>query len=288
MLRADIPFSRDDANRFLPWMVALMAAITTLMLCVSLTLSQWVATHRTGTGNTITVQLPARSDQARDPREVVVQLEQIPGIKNATLLSTSEVRSLVQPWLGDGIALDKLAVPSVIDLTMVKPGAVDIREFRTKLNNIAPGATVDTHELWVEKFAQFNRAMQVGMMLLAVCIFAALAGMMIFTARASMKLHASTVRLLHGIGADDGYIAKQFQQNGLMLALRGAVPGVALAGLLYASLGIYIASLDAPVLPSLRFTTAHFALLVLLPAICAGIAAFSVRYATLAQLKTLP
>lgn len=284
MLRPDIPFARDDANRFLPWMIALMAVITGLMLCLGATLGQWVAHQRGGAQQNFSVQIP----QAADGEKALALVERAEGVKRARLVPPAEVRALVEPWLGSGEALKDIGFPALIDVDMAAPGAVDLPALQAKLADALPGASLDAQELWVEKFARFNHALQAAMAALAACILAALAGMMIFVARASMKLHASTVRLLHAIGADDGYIARQFQANAVNLALRGAVPGVVASAAAYGALGLYIARLDAPMLPPLGFSLTHVLLLAALPVACGVIALLSVRYATLGQLGKLP
>lgn len=293
MFKADIPFARDDANRFLPWMIALMCGIAALMLCLGLTLGGWAGAERMAADENITVQVPFSGDkQEHKVKQVIAALEKNGIAKGIRVLTNTEVQTLVAPWLGSGIDMKELPAPTVMEVAVISGGARKESTLLAKLSKdltaIDNAITIDTQEAWAEKFAAFSRTLQGGVYILAICIIISLGGMMIFTSRAAMKLHASTVHLLHSIGADDRYIARQFQNNTMLLALRGAVPGSLCAGLAYALLGAYATRLDAPLLPSLTLTGAHIALLVALPLICAAISFIAVRYSTLAQLRLLP
>lgn len=287
MLRSDIPFSRDDANRFLPWMVALMCGITALMLCVGITLGHWVHGQQRHASAAFTVQVPPQGERHNQVVKAVMdELEHAEGVSSARLLQNEEVQALVEPWLGGSDAVRALPLPSVIEASA--DGQPDYAGLTHRLHTLAPDISVDTQEIWADKFSRLSRALQTVAYGLALFIVAALAGMMVFAARAAMKLHADTVTLLHAVGADDSYIARQFQTNALRLALWGAVPGTLAAGAAYALFALYAARLNAPMMPDLSPGLAHILMLVLLPAACCTVSMVAVRLATLAQLRLLP
>ena len=269
-------------------MIGLMSAMATLMLCLGLTLDTWMGPAAASLRDTLSVQIPAQANREQAEKRVAAALERLPEARNVRLLSDTEVTALVRPWLGlDDAALNHLDLPAVFEVSLTHQ-AGDASALQRQLNTLAPGTTVDTQAEWAEKFARLTHAVQIILYALAASIVAALTGMMVFTSRAAMKLHAGTVRMLHAIGADDSYIARQFQQNALALSLRGAVPGVCAAGLGYAALGFYISRLDAPALPPLTLTFHHLAMLAALPFACACVAWVAVRIATFAQLSHLP
>lgn len=287
MLRSEIPFSRDDANRFLPWMVAMMCAITALMLCVGLTFGHWVQDRRGEAGSTFIVQIPPQGEKHEQTVHLVTEiLDENTHVQNARLLSADEVRALVEPWLGGDSVVRALPLPSVIQAE--NDGGLDFAALAKQLKDIAPDISVDTQEIWAEKFARLSTALQAGAFGFALCIALALAGMMAFTSRVAMKLHADTVTLLHSIGAEDRYIARQFQANAMALALRGALPGTIVAGVAYALFGIYAAQLDAPLMPNFLPGLSHLFVLMLLPAACCVVSIIAARHAALAQLRLLP
>jgi cell division transport system permease protein len=287
MLKTEIPFARDDANRFLPWMIALMCGITALMLCVGITLGEWVKSQPGKMEGRFTVQVPYQGDgQAAMLKKVLAEIKETPGLIDVKALRDEDVRKLVEPWLGENEAIRNLPMPSVIEGRA--DAATDFNALAHKLQRIAPEISVDTQALWAEKFSRLSTALQASMFALAAIIIGALAGMMVFTARAAMKLHADAVQLLHSVGADDKYIAKQFQANALTLALSGAVPGTLGAALLYALFAFYTNRLDAPIMPNVMLGAPHVLMFLLLPAVCCAVGVLSVRISATAQLKLLP
>lgn len=288
MLKTDIPFARDDANRFLPWMIALMSAIAALMLLTGITFGQWVAGQQGHYNQTLTVQVPPQEERTDAVlKQVAAVLSKTPGLGNTTMLDEEQVRALVQPWLGNDAAVKSLPLPTVIDAEILSETSPDIPALERRLRAIAADISVDTQALWAEKFSSLSRVLQTGLYGLAVFVIAALGGMMVFTARAAIKLHSGTVLLLHTIGAEDAYIARQFQANALRLAIRGAVPGTLLAGVVYIGFGFYASHLDAPLLPGMVLSFSHILILFLLPLACCGVSLLAVRAATMAQLRKL-
>src|SRR6185295_7663534 len=147
------------------------------------------------------------------------------------------------------------------------------------------GVEVDAHERWIASFSDFSAAMQLLIAMLAAIIVGGMSLMIAFTSRASLKLHAKTVHLLHSIGAEDEYITRQFQHEALLLTLRGAVPGCIAAGFAYWIAGSYMASLPSSMLPSLAITVPHLGLLVLMPVLCGLVAWMAARLSVIKQLQ---
>ena len=70
-------------------------------------------------------------------------------------------------------------------------------------------------------------------------------GTVIFTTRTGLAVHQEAIEVLHLIGAQDSYIARQFATRALMLALRGGLIGLALAVPTLIAIGILSAAMDA-------------------------------------------
>lgn len=293
MIRPDIPFAKDDANRFLPWMIGLNSALAALMLFLGITLGQWAALNARGLTNEMTVQVPQQGERHS---MVLTQVRQIlaatPVIEESRELAEVEVQKMLEPWLGESIEADALPLPTVIKLRL-RGGQEDKAEsignaLKEKLQVVAPDITLDARAVWAQKFSRFSTLVQGAVFFIALSVLAALAGMMVFSARATMKLHERTVGLLHSIGAPDAYIARQFQQNALLLTLRGALAGTLAAGALYLIILAYAISLDLPLAARLNFTAWHVAVLLVLPCIAAVVAMASTRASVMAKLEEWP
>lgn len=286
-LRTDIPFSRDDANRFLPWIVALMVCLTALMVSVGLSLGQSLSARHASLSREITVQLPAElGDEAKARAKKA--LAAAPGIGVVEEASEADIREMISPWIDDAQLAAALPIPTVLRATFARSLQPDVPAIVKALKAIDPRIAADTHAVWAEKFNRFSRAVQLGLYTLASFILATLAAMVVFTAREAMKLHRRTVLLLHAIGADDRYIARQFQSNACAVTLTGAVIGTLAGTLIFSLSGWYTRALDAPILPDFAPGGAHALALILLPPACALLALVSARLAVLSQLRRLP
>lgn len=285
--RSDIPFASDDSHRFLPWLIGVMACLATLLLCVGVTINGWIISHNSNYSGSFTVNVPAGlSDADSKIGKVQDNLKKITGVTDVSKLTDGQVKDLLKPWLGNDDTLDSLPLPVVIDVTMDSAAAhPDYASLQKTLAAIAPGTEIDAHERWVSAFADFSATAQFLMTVFAVLILSSMGVMIAFTSRASLKLHAKTVHLLHAIGAEDRYIARQFQGEAFKLVLPGAALGCLAAGFIYWAIGIYITSLPASLMPSLSMRKAHLILLLMMPPLCAFAACAVSRWSVMRQLQ---
>ena len=88
-----------------------------------------------------------------------------------------------------------------------------------------PGATLDDHALWVSRLSTMaNTIIAVGVVLVALVLVAA--GLAVtFATRGAMAGNREVVEVLHFVGANDDFIAKEFQRRFFQLGLRGSVAG---------------------------------------------------------------
>lgn len=284
MTHPDINFSGDDSHRFLPWLTGIMAGLAALLLCLGLSLNSWVGARHGDYTNSFTVNIPAGEEQAEQVAKVREALAKISGVGKISELSGNQLHDMLKPWLGGG-SLEDLPLPAVLEVAQDRPGALDYAAMEKALSAIAPGTEVDGHERWLTAFSDFSSAVRSLTTLLAALIIAAMVIMIAFTARASLKLHARTVHLLHSIGAADDYIVRQFQREALWLVIPGALAGCLAALFVYWGTGIYMATLGIALLPPLGITAAHAALLLLLPVVCALAAWVATRLSVASQLR---
>lgn len=282
----DIPFSEDDANRFLPWIIAFMVGLTALMLAISLSLSSAVRQWNGDYVNSFTIQLPgtngAREGLARKVQTLVRENE---WVEHTSIISDAEMKTLVKPWLGENNVLDSLPLPVLIEVKVREGQHVDVEALARRLRTLAPGAEIDDYQLWMGKFTTFSRMVQWGGFILAFLIVLTTLGIVILATKTALRLHQQTVEILYTIGAADDYIANQFQKNAMRLVLKGAALGSAVAAALFMVFQEVASSLESPLLPAVHFTFGHLVLFMLLPLLTANAAHFSTRFAVLSLLK---
>ncbi|MGE0753529.1 MAG: cell division protein FtsX [Alphaproteobacteria bacterium] len=283
--RNDIDFTRDDIHRFLPWLIAVMACLTTLLLSLTISIHSWIDDRHHNYAANFTVNIPARVTEESEISRIVSTIKGTAGIQSVRRVQPAELHAVMEQWLGNS-DIGQLPLPTVLEV-LVKEDAMehfDHAALQDKMNAVVSGVEVDAHETWVKAFASFSSAVSIVLIALSMIIVTAMASAVIFTARTALKLHSKSVALLHSIGAHDMYITRQFQQDAFLTSLPGLIGGTFAAAGLYWASGSYVASLPAS-LPSFAIQGGHIALFILLPMVCSMAVVSVTRMAILSQLR---
>jgi cell division transport system permease protein len=261
--RSDLPLSRDPSVRLVPWL-----------------------------SGTVTVQvLPHERESARLLEERVDKLvrilERTDGISGASAIPLEEIATLLEPWLGGALALDALPLPRLIDvrLDMVDPPSIE--QLRTMLSNADSGALLDDHGGWQDQLADLVGALELVAGFVVLLVGLATVGIVIFATRSGMAAHQEVIEVLHLIGAEDGYIARQFQNLALSQGLRGGIIGIALGAVTIWGLGYAADHVDSAILPPVKLLAWHWVVLASLPAVTALIAKSTARRTVMRSLKRM-
>lgn len=286
-MTSDFTFAKDDTHRFLPWHIGIMVALATLLLSLVISLSEWVGTHSQDYAGNVSVILPGSLDKLDDKTDQAkTLLSKQKSVATVAVVSEKNLRDMLTPWIGSGDALFDMALPVVLDVTLKKDSkAIDLKELARDLSAIDPTIEVDGNNSWAEVFASFIAILQGLAVLLVATILAAMTLMITFSTRASLHMHARTVNLLHAMGAEDAYIARQFEGEQFKIGLKAAACGTAAAALAYFALSRTVASIKTPVLPAFDFMAPHMIMMLAMPLTCALIVLLATRYSVLAQLK---
>lgn len=264
---ADIPFAKDDANRFLPWIIAFMVCLTGLTLAVIVSLQMALFRWDGDYSNSFTVQIPASvvRDQQIDPQKIADMLAENNWARSARPVTQSEMQSLITPWLGQGAQLEGLPLPALIEVRVKDGAMVDTVALQRRLQKVAAGAEIDNYQLWMARFHAFSRNMQWFAGIMAGLMIVTTLALVVLAAKTALRLHEKTVDVLYTIGAEDGYIARQFDKNASQIVFRGAAFGTLAALVLYLLAGQMTAAMESLLLPPLDMTSAHLLLFLSLP-----------------------
>jgi len=168
----------------------------------------------------------------------VALARQSPGVEEAQAFSKEESERLLEPWLGTGLDFNDLPVPRLIVIKIREGEKPDFTNLRQSLQREVPGATLDDHALWVSRLSTMaNTIIGVGVFLVSLVLIAA-ALAVIFATRGAMASNREVVEVLHFVGANDDFIAKEFQRRFFRLGLRGSAIGAAGAMILTLALGL--------------------------------------------------
>jgi cell division transport system permease protein len=291
--RAGLALGRDDTPLHLDWIVASMAFLAALTLLGALVTADAAARWRHGLTASVTVEIPVASgtSPAAQPAERLARalsvLRAEPGVFSAEPVPRTRVAELLAPWLGKGDLADDLPVPQLVDVTLAPGGRTDLAGLAWRLSSTVDGATLDDHGAWIGELLRMARlAVGLAVAVVALVALTAIAAVVLAT-RAGLAVHREAIDLLHLIGAEDDYIARQFATRAMGLGLRGGLIGLGVAGLALLAIGIAGSTVDPKLLPRLWPTIGQLLPLLLVPPASAGLAWLTARQTVLRTLKRM-
>ena len=274
---SDVPLSDDPASRYLPWTVGLLVFLATLAFAAGMFLSSAGDTWRQSLSGALTIQIPAAlsantSAAAAEEHRAQVSaaaelLRATPGIVSARRIPDAEIAAMLEPWLGKQVLGLDLPMPELIDAVVASDAGIDLSALSTRLAEVAPGALVDDHAVWLRRLTDFAGVAETVSFAVMIVILISAVATVIFTTRTGLAIHSDVVEVLHLIGAQDSYVARQFQVHTLRLATIGAVAGFAFgAGVVFLA-QIYGGRLSGGLLSDLALGPLQWALLFVLPVV---------------------
>lgn len=286
---SDLQLEADSGTRFLPWALAVMVFLAALALAGALSLGGSIEGWRRGVSSKLTVQIADRPGQPMQPRidAAIGILRGVPGVQSADALPRAAVEALLQPWLGRDALEADLPLPGLIDVTLADNAALSVDALSARLQSAVPGARIDDPKPWLDRLVQLGRLLQSlggGIVLL---VGLALAAMVIFATRAGLAARRDTIELLHLIGAEDGYIARQFQRHVARQAVQGGVAGVVLAIVILVAIQILAGGVGSGLLPGMGMAWWHWLALLVLPLAALLLAIFTARLTVLGALRAM-
>lgn len=178
-------------------------------------------------------------DMVKQIDKAVELTQAYPGVGTVRALSDAETRGLLEPWLGSGLDLDTLPVPRLIRIELDDPVNVDLTALRLQIQRELTGASLDDHSAWTRRLTSMARTMAFGGILILALVLTALVLSVVFATRAAMAGNRDVIEVLHLVGAEDGFVAREFQRHFLFLGLMGGAAGGAAAIVSFAVFAIF-------------------------------------------------
>ncbi len=241
-LKRNMPLvpAESIAGRALITVIAIMTFLASLAagsgVLVSQASSDW--TQNVSREMTIQVKPVAGRDIEADVRRAAEAARITPGVASVRIFDKAQSERLLEPWLGTGLDLGALPIPRLIVLEL--GGArFEAGALKKALSERAPNALLDDHRLWLERLAAMARAL-VGLVTLIFALVLMAMGLAVtFATRGAMAGNREILDVLHFVGAEDRFIAAQFQRHFLWLGLRGGAIGGGCAMGAFALSGVF-------------------------------------------------
>ena len=271
----------------MPWVIAIMVALTVLATGGALALANFAARSQAGLEGGLTVQIveadaATRGAQARSAAAILASQ---PGVAAVRTVPDDELARLVEPWLGETAKSDAVALPALIDVRLAAPVSdALLAQLRAALTRAAPAARLDPQADWLGPVFGAIRALRwLALMLIALLTLASSAAVWL-AARNALDANRPTIEIIHHLGAGDAQIARIFQRSVLVDAGLGGALGLALGAAALALLGTRFAALDSGLVENGALSAIDWLLVALVPVIMTGVALLTARRTVMGRL----
>lgn len=231
--------SGSIAGRALVIVIAILTFLAALTACAAVLMARASADWQTDVAREMTIQVRpvAQRNVEADVDKAAAIARAAPGVTEVRVFSRRDAERLLEPWLGGSLGFAELPVPRLMVLRLASDVKPDIPALRKALEEV-PTASLDDHRAWVSRLAAMSNTMVIIGVLIVVLVLVAAALAVAFATRGAMDGNREIVEVLHFVGANDRYIARQFQSRFLWLGLRGGLVGGVVALALVAALGV--------------------------------------------------
>ncbi|HZR59914.1 MAG TPA: ABC transporter permease [Xanthobacteraceae bacterium] len=219
-------------------LIAVVAIMTFLagLTCGAVTMIVGAASDwRSDVGREVTIQVRPTSgrDMEADVRKAAELARAAAGIADVRIFTKDESARLVEPWLGNGLALDELPIPRMIVVRLRSGAAPNFAALRQALTAQVPSATLDDHRRWIDRMrAMAGTAAAAGLAILLLVLVVTVLSVT-FATRGAMAANRPIIEVLHYVGATDSFVSRQFQRHFLILGFKGGAIGGGAAILLF-------------------------------------------------------
>ena len=235
------------AGRALVTVIAIMTFLASLAAGSALLIAGASQDWQRSVSREITIQVRPVSGRDLDAEveKAVALARATPGIRDVSAFSKDEAQKLLEPWLGTGLDLHDLPIPRLIVVKLDSDVAPDLQGLRKALEERVAGAGLDDHQLWLTRLATMAHTVVALAMLIFGLVVTATALAVGFATRGVMAGNREIVSILHFVGAEDRFIAREFQRHFRRLGLRGGLIGGGCAALAFLLAGAVTAAMAA-------------------------------------------
>ena len=230
------------ASTSLTLVIAIMTYLSSLTLGAVSMISDTARSWQSDIAREITIQI--RPVEGVNMAEAVLRAGQIaesyPGVTGVKVISEDVMTELLEPWLGSGLDLKELPVPQLVTVAIDESNPPELPAMKKALTEGVPGASLDDHRAWLDRLVTMAQTTIVAGFLVFAMMMAATVLNVVFATRGAMSGNAHVIEVLHFVGAEQRFIASEFQKHFLLLGLRGALVGGSLALITFFIIGIWV------------------------------------------------
>lgn len=183
----------------------------------------------------ITVQIRQRAGDSGDEKSVEITrfISDQNGVKRVTPFTREQSLKLVEPWIGKSEVLKSFAIPRLIAVEIDRDNPPDISTLKKVLEAKYPGALLDDHGHWRHEIRRLTRLLELAGIGMLFLMATATGAVIIAAATSSLASNREIVSVLNFVGAEEKFIAGQFEAHFLKVGIKAGIVGVGLAAIVF-------------------------------------------------------
>ena len=183
----------------------------------------------------MTVQIQQRAGDSGDDRtaEITHFLSDQNGVKRVTPFTREQSLKLVEPWIGKSEVLKTFAIPRLIAVEIDQDNPPDISTLKKVLEAKYPGALLDDHGHWRHEIRRLTRLLELAGIGMLFLMATATAAVIIAAATSALASNREIVSVLNFVGAEEKFIARQFEAHFLKVGIKAGIVGAGLAAIVF-------------------------------------------------------
>ncbi len=274
----------------MPWVIAIMLFLTILAAAVALLLVDAAQQGGENLTSQVTVQImePDPTARAAKGKAISRNLQSQPGISEIKAVPDSEVRGLLEPWLGADVLDADIPVPALVDVTFTNPpSAQQLSQLRQRLSAVAGRVRIDSHASWMQPFFDLMRSLLWLAAAILFLLLLATSATVVLAVRSALNTHRETIAIMHMMGGTDIQAARLFQRRVALDALLGGFIGFGAAFVVILLLSRRFALIEPSLLASASMPWFGWIILALIPLAVTGLAMLMARWTVVSALKKM-
>ena len=272
----------------MPWVIAIMVALTVVAAGGALALSNMVSAASGDLAGSATVQIiePDADQRAVQVEAVQDLLAQDPAVQGFRVVPEEDIAELLEPWLGTGEEVEAVPLPSLVDVELRDgAGRDDYARLEAAMREVAPRARIDAQSDWLAPVLSALSALKWMALALILMLGFVGAAAVWLAARNALGGNRKTIEVVHLLGGSDDQIARIFQRSILLDAVIGGVLGLAAGVLAMSLLARQFAALQSGMVAGGSLTAVDWVLIALVPLFAVAIAVYTARMTVLSSLR---
>ncbi|MBR1600065.1 MAG: hypothetical protein IJ677_00645 [Alphaproteobacteria bacterium] len=274
MRKNEIPTDDEETSVFVCVLSSIYMYLFIIVLAIVMAINTMVKSWEKDILGAITIQVSPIEDENKkidvdktqeQLNKVLQFMENAKGVKSVHVIDEKTVERLMTPWLGNKVDINTLPIPQLLDVQLKENAEINYDEMTRGLHKVTSNASIDNHRLWLNRLLKFagslkTLALSVLCMVIGICAFS-----IYYSTRTSLGINMNSIEILHIIGAQDNYIAKQYAKSYAKIGFFSGIIGLIFAIPSIVLVSKYGISTGSGLLNSAGLSTGHWLLMMITP-----------------------